>query len=110
MTILVLDTQNRPRSKFVREQDPSNQKVRVYRNSPEDLILQLWNGRRYTLIALLPAEARAIAQALIEIADELQLEPLSEGELQRIVRAGGDRTRYEMTDAATATGMYDHDC
>jgi hypothetical protein len=70
--MLALTTKNKPRGKLVREQDPDNQIVRVYKNSPHDLILQLWAGNRYMAVALEPAEARAIAEELVNVADAIE--------------------------------------
>lgn len=66
-----IETRNRPRGKLVREGDPDAKCVRVYRNSPDDLILQLWSGKRYMLVTLYPGEARSIAEQLVAVADEL---------------------------------------
>lgn len=66
-----LETRNPPRGKLVREGDPDAKCVRVYRNSPDHLILQLWSGKRYMLVTLYPAEARMIAEQLDAVADEL---------------------------------------
>jgi len=66
-----IETRNKPRGKIVREGAPDDKCVRVYRNSPDDLILQIWNGKRYMLVVLYPQEARAIAAQLIADADEL---------------------------------------
>ena len=71
MTGYKLETRNVPRGRFVREQDPANKIVRVYRNSPEDLILQIWKGRSHLLVALDASEARFIAEALLATANEL---------------------------------------
>jgi hypothetical protein len=64
-----LNTHNKPRSKFVRDAVGDAHCVRVYKNLPDSLILQLWSGKRYTLIALAPDEARAIAHELVAVAD-----------------------------------------
>ena len=86
-----LDTKNKPRGRLVREADPDEQCVRVYKNSPEDLMLQIWDGRRYLLVALYPQEARAIADALVETADAIQFgnKPMSNAELVAIVTGKG---------------------
>lgn len=92
--MFVLETKNKPRGRLVREQDPDNKLVRVYKSSPEDLILQLWSGKRYMAVALEPAEARAIGEQLIEIADKLveesHLTPLPEGELISIIKGASN--------------------
>lgn len=84
-TMFKIETKNKPRSKLVRDADPSSQCVRVYKASPEEVMLQLWSGNRYTLVALMPGEARAIAEQLVVIADELQLKPLADGELTKLL-------------------------
>lgn len=83
-----LETKNKPRSKLVREQAYGPGCVRVYRASTEDIMLQMWcpNGR-YTLVALSPAEARAVAEELVAVADSF-LTPLEPGELEHIVTTG----------------------
>lgn len=65
----VLKTRNKPRSALVKGADPDDSVVRVYKSSPQDLILQLWSGRRYMLVALFPAEARTVAKELLACAD-----------------------------------------
>jgi hypothetical protein len=69
--MLRIDTVNSPRSGFVRDTEPAAC-VRVYRNSPDTVVLQIWNGRRYLLVHLLPVEARGIALQLNDLADEVQ--------------------------------------
>jgi hypothetical protein len=81
-----LSTRNKPRSRLVKEEDPDTGMVRVFKSSPEDMALQIWSGRRCTMVSLFPAEARAIAHALIQQAD-LFLEPLPAGELEKIIAA-----------------------
>lgn len=90
-----LETKNKPRGKLVREQDPNNKTVRVYKNSPYDINLQLWSGRSYMLVALEPAEARAIGEQLIEVADKMiesHLTPLPEGELIEIIKGASNES------------------
>lgn len=73
-----LETVNKPRGRLVRAGSDSDAFcVRVYRNSPSDLILQLWSGKRYMLVVLEQAEARAIAQELLTVSDTV--ETLCEG-------------------------------
>jgi hypothetical protein len=60
-----LETRNKPRGKLVREQDPHAHCVRIYPGSPDEIMLQLWSGKRYMLVALQPAEARAIGETLM---------------------------------------------
>lgn len=65
-----LETKNKPRGKLVRAgSDSDSFCVRVYRNSPSDLILQLWSGKRYMLVVLERVEACAIAQELWTVSD-----------------------------------------
>jgi hypothetical protein len=72
MKMLVVKTKNQPRSKFVREQKGFDGCVRVYQNSPGDVVLQLWCPTgRYTLAILSPQEARQIAGELNAIADAI---------------------------------------
>jgi hypothetical protein len=80
-----LETKNPPRTKLVKEQAYIPGAVRVYKNSPSDMILQMWmpNGR-YMLVALYPAEARAIADALYATADEF-MTPLEPEELNAAI-------------------------
>src|SRR5262245_49784126 len=83
-----IETRNQPRSTLVKEQKHSPGCVRVYQGSPEDINLQLWCPTgRYTLVALFPAEARAIAEALIKAADKL-LTPLEPETLTAIIAEG----------------------
>jgi len=58
-----IDTTNKPRGMLVRRTEPAHC-VRVWKHSPEDIALQLWTGNRYVMVALLPEEARDIADAL----------------------------------------------
>lgn len=67
-----IETRSRPRSKLVRDADSALHCVRVYKHSPEDLILQIWDGKRYMLVALFPEEAREIAGALRTIAYQVE--------------------------------------
>jgi hypothetical protein len=64
-----IETRNRPRGKRVPDGDPDAGCVRIYKNSPQDLILQLWDGKRYMAVALFPHEARYIANELVAAAD-----------------------------------------
>jgi hypothetical protein len=81
-----LETRNKPRGKLVRDADESTC-VRIYKESPETLLLQIWAGKRYMAVSLLPQEARAIAEAIVAAADEIQLgEPMSGDELLALVR------------------------
>jgi len=68
--MLSIETVNSPRSSFVRDAEPAAC-VRVYRNTPDTVVLQIWNGRRYMLVQLLPVEARGIANQLNDLADEV---------------------------------------
>ena len=72
MSMYRIVTRNKPRSKLVREVDPDTRCVRVYKNSPEDMHLQIWDGKRYMLVALFPEEARSIARALVEAAEVIE--------------------------------------
>lgn len=66
-------TKNRPRGKLVRAgSDGDAFCVRVYRNSPSDLILQLWSGKRYMLVVLEQSEAQTIAQELLTVSDTVE--------------------------------------
>ena len=65
-----IETRNKPRSRLARE--ASMHCVRVYRDSPTDLILQIWDGRRYMLVALAPQEARDIASELVATAESIE--------------------------------------
>lgn len=73
-----LITRNKPRGALVRNADDTHG-VRVYKNSPETLNLQIWSGRRYMLVSLSPQEARDIAGELVADADmiEHRQEPVS---------------------------------
>ena len=79
-----LETHNTPRSKIVRENDPDTKCVRVYQRSPEEIALQIWAGKRYMIVSLSAAEARAIAEVLVTLADE-QLTPFSSEDLLALV-------------------------
>ncbi len=68
-----LVTKNKPRGKLVRAGSDSDAFcVRVYRNSPDDLILQLWSGKRYMLVVLEQSEAQKIAQELWAVSDTVE--------------------------------------
>jgi hypothetical protein len=67
--MFTFETINKPRGALVRGATNDLRCVRVFRNSPEDLILQIWNDKRYMLVALHPAEAHRIALALIKEAE-----------------------------------------
>ena len=67
-----LKTRCMPRSKLVRDGDPTDRLVRVWKNSPEDLTLQIWSGKRYTLVNLYPDEARDIAAELLAVAKSIE--------------------------------------
>lgn len=45
--------------------------VRAYRSSPEDMMLQLWGGKRFGSVALNLTEATALRDKLNEIIEEL---------------------------------------
>jgi hypothetical protein len=66
-----IETRNPPRSKLVKDADEASC-VRVYKHSPEDLMLQIWSGKRYMMVALFPEEARAIAAQLVAAADAVE--------------------------------------
>ncbi len=66
-------TKNKPRGKLVRAGSDSDAFcVRAYRNSPSDLILQLWSGKRYMLVVLEQSEAQAVAQELLVVSDTVE--------------------------------------
>jgi hypothetical protein len=69
-----IETRNGPHGHFVRDADPYAKCVRIYPGSPEDIILQIWGGKRYMLVALLPSEARKIAAHLMSLAAETETE------------------------------------
>jgi hypothetical protein len=68
MTDHTIQTRNAPRQTIIRSKDPDDQKaywVRAYRQSPEDVYLQLrWKGR-YVGVSLTFDEARALGAHLI---------------------------------------------
>lgn len=67
----ILDTQNKPRRNIAREPLTSPNCVRVWRNSPEDVMLQLRRTNDYICISLSFDEARQLAAMLIENCGEL---------------------------------------
>jgi hypothetical protein len=90
MTVKIIKTHCRARVKnSPRENIPEESCVRLYKQSPEDICLQIRGEKRFASVTIFPQEARQIAEALIEIAD-LFLEPLAPGELLRIA-VGSDR-------------------
>jgi hypothetical protein len=64
-----LKTINAPRGKLVRD-TYGDECARVYQTS-YDVTLQLWSGKRYMLVQLSAAEARAIAEQLVKVADNI---------------------------------------
>src|SRR5712692_4679481 len=65
----ILTTRNKPRRNIASEELNSPNSVRVYRASPEDVMLQLRRTKDYISIALSFAECRALAAMLVEAAD-----------------------------------------
>jgi hypothetical protein len=92
-----LETRNKPRGRLVREADPNVQCVRVYKNSPNDLMLQLWAGKRYMLVALSPQEARDIASELVAVADKIQLGESISGAALTAIITGSDHRQEPLT-------------
>ena len=66
----MLATRNKPRRNVVREDLSGQDCLRVYRNSPEDVMLQMRRTKDYIGIALSFDEARALAAMLIAAAGE----------------------------------------
>ena len=66
----ILTTRCKPRRNVAREELSSPNSVRVYRASPEDVMLQLRRTKDYVGIALSFAECRALALMLVDAADK----------------------------------------
>jgi hypothetical protein len=60
----IIQTRNKPRRKIVKEMDGQDC-VRVYRNSPEDVVLQIRRKNDFIQIALMFDEAKEIADKLL---------------------------------------------
>lgn len=65
-------TRNAPRRNVVRKHDPlsSPNSVRVYRNSPEDVMLQLRRTMDYASVTLSFNEARQLAAMLLAVVED----------------------------------------
>jgi hypothetical protein len=83
----IIVTRNTPRVQNSKHAEPGC--VRVYKQSPEDICLQIRGERRFASVSIFPDEARRIAELLIETADKF-LQPLAAGELEKTVT--GDRS------------------
>lgn len=66
----ILATRCKPRRNIAREDLDSPNSVRVYRASPEDVMLQMRRVKDYIGIALTFDEARELAAMLIAACDE----------------------------------------
>jgi hypothetical protein len=60
----IIQTRNKPRRKIVKEMDGQDC-VRVYRNSPEDVVLQIRRKNDFIQIALMFDEAQEVANKLL---------------------------------------------
>jgi hypothetical protein len=60
----IIETKNKPRRKIVRDMNGQDC-VRVYRNSPEDVVLQIRRKNDFIQIALMFDEAKEVADKLL---------------------------------------------
>ena len=71
MSEQIIQTRNKPRRNMASDGALSSPNtVRVWRNSPEDVMLQLRRTKDYISIALTFEEARQIAAMLVEAVDD----------------------------------------
>jgi len=66
----IIATRHAPNRTIVRDGMTSQNAVRCYRNSPEDVMVQIRRIKEYVSVALTFDEAREFGQALIDAANE----------------------------------------